>query len=201
MNWTTKPVYLTGKDIAKAQAEDDFEHPLATRIRAIGPDLVWDSISDGSKPIKPSLTINEDGPLLAGEYTIEPWPITPIDADKFNQHGNTILGWDLGNGADKTVVVSGKVIDGKIHVQEFYEGNEAEKLLKEYNNKVPTHDPYTNPNAHIYYSCDCGNILDPGTKRFAELNNAAMDNGWKVRWGHEYYEPFCPNCVKLKGIE
>jgi len=68
-------------------------------------------------------------------------------------------------------------------------------------NKVPTHDPYTNPNSHIYYSCDCGNILDPGTKRFAELNNAAMDNGWKVRWGHEYYEPFCPQCVKLKGIE
>jgi len=103
----------------------------------------------GETPIKPTLTINEDGPLgEAGDFMIE-WV----------------------------------------------------KTSKERNNKVPTHDPYTNPNAHIYYSCDCGNILDPGTKRFAELNNAAMDNGWKIRWGHEYYEPFCPQCVKLKGIE
>jgi len=120
---------------------------------------------------KPTLTINEDGPLPAGEYTIvrtesfnfkAEWPITPIGADKYT-----------------------KQLDS----------------LKSRSNKVPTHDPYINPNAHIYYSCDCGNILDPGTKRFAELNNAAMDAGWKIRWGHEYYEPFCPKCVKLKGIE
>src|SRR6267154_3048711 len=98
---------------------------------------------------KPTLTINEDGPLgKAGDFTIE---------------------WI--------------------------------KTIKERTNKVPTHDPYTNPNAHIYYICDCGNILDPGTKRFAELNNAAMEAGWKIRWGHKYYEPFCPKCVKLKGIE
>jgi len=145
----------------------------------------------GSTPIKPSLTINEDGPLgEAGDYFIE--EAAPVSAKAWN---------DLGNGADETVVVTGKIVDGKIHVQEFYKGNEAKKLLEEYNNKVPTHDPYTNPNAHIYYSCDCGNILDPGTKRFAELNNAAMDNGWKIKWGYEYYEPFCPSCVKLKGIE
>ena len=109
----------------------------------------------GSTPIKPSLTINEDGPLgEAGDFEIVEWS----------------------------------------------EGSEK-KSVKIRSNKVPTHDPYTNPNAHIYYSCDCGNILDPGTKRFAELNNAAMDNGWKIRWRHEYYEPFCPSCVKLKGIE
>src|SRR5258708_28684077 len=77
--------------------------------------------------------------------------------------------------------------------------NNAENKIR--SNKVPTHDPYTNPNAYIYYSCDCGNILDPGTKSFAQLNNAAMFSGWKIRWGHEYYEPFCPKCVKLKGIE
>src|SRR3990167_9934393 len=51
-----------------------------------------------------------------------------------------------------------------------------------YNNKMPTHDPYTNPNAQVYYECKCGAILDPGTKSFASLNNAASDKGWKVRW-------------------
>ena len=104
----------------------------------------------GSTPIKPSLTINEDGPLgEAGEFTVEP--------------------------TDKTYIP-----------------------IREYLNKVPTHDPYANPNAHIYYSCDCGNILDPGTKRFAELNNAAMNAGWKIRWGHKYYEPFCPECANKR---
>lgn len=68
--------------------------------------------------------------------------------------------------------------------------------LKEYNNKVPTHDPYTNPNAHIYYECSCGAILDPGTKSFASLNNAASENGWKVRWNKngQGYQPFCVKC-------
>jgi hypothetical protein len=121
-------------------------------------------VYDGSTPLKPTLTINEDGPLgEAGDFTIEPI-VTTVKTEPFNFKAE----WPL---------------------------------VKERTNKVPTHDPYTNPNSHIYYSCDCGNILDPGTKRFAELNNAAMDNGWKIRWGHEYYEPFCPNCVKLKGIE
>ena len=144
MNWTTKPIYQPWYNAPKELKE-------AATIR----------ISDGSEPIKPTLTINEDGPLgEAGEFTIEQ------------------ISWSEGTAK-----------------------NTVGWLTKERNNKVPTHDPYTNPNAHIYYSCDCGNILDPGTKRFAELNNAAMDNGWKIRWGHEYYEPFCPSCVKLKGIE
>lgn len=67
---------------------------------------------------------------------------------------------------------------------------------KEYHNKMPTHDPYTNPNAHIYYSCQCGAILDPGTKSFAALNNAAMNAGWKVRWGSTAYQPYCGECGK-----
>ena len=67
-------------------------------------------------------------------------------------------------------------------------------LPKEYKNKVPTHDPYTNPDSHIYYQCACGAILDPGTKSFAQLNNAAMDSGWKVRWGHEHYKAYCVEC-------
>jgi hypothetical protein len=47
--------------------------------------------------------------------------------------------------------------------------------IERHKNKVPTHDPYSNPDAHIYYQCSCGAILDPGTKSFAQLNNVAMD--------------------------
>ena len=61
-------------------------------------------------------------------------------------------------------------------------------------NKKPTHDPYTNPNAHIYYECGCGAILDPGTKSFAQLNNCASQSGWKVRWGADSYVPYCVKC-------
>ena len=70
--------------------------------------------------------------------------------------------------------------------------------IKIYNNKMPTHNPYTNPNAQLYYECKCGAILDPGTKSFAALNNAASDQGWKVRWkpNGEGYEPFCVECGK-----
>lgn len=28
----------------------------------------------------------------------------------------------------------------------------------QFKNKVPTHDPYTNPNAFLYYECDCGQV-------------------------------------------
>ena len=61
-------------------------------------------------------------------------------------------------------------------------------------NKKPTHDPYTNPNAHIYYECKCGAILDPGTKSFAQLNNCASEAGWKIRWGADSYVPYCVKC-------
>ena len=136
----------------------------------------------GETPIKPSLTINEDGPLgEAGDFTVEPY-----NSDNYG----TIVSYDPNKD-----LVSREIIASDAETVTF---KETDKVRS---NKVPTHDPYANPNAHIYYSCDCGNILDPGTKRFAELNNAAMDNGWKIRWGHEYYEPFCPQCVKLKGIE
>lgn len=71
----------------------------------------------------------------------------------------------------------------------------GEKAVKEFN-QIPTHDPYTNPNAYLYYECSCGKRLDPHTKRFAELNNAAMKAGWKIRWGAEHYVSYCVECGK-----
>lgn len=61
-------------------------------------------------------------------------------------------------------------------------------------NQTPTHDPYTNPGAYLYYECNCGQRLDPHTKRFAELNNHAMKEGWKIRWGASSYVPYCVEC-------
>lgn len=53
----------------------------------------------------------------------------------------------------------------------------------------------------LYYSCtDCPATLDPNTTRFAELNNHAMRDGWKIRWGHNGYDPFCPTCAEKRGI-
>lgn len=67
---------------------------------------------------------------------------------------------------------------------------------KVYNNLSPTHDPYTNPNAIIYYQCNCGAILDCNTKSFAALNNHASKEGWKIRWGEQSYQPYCVTCGK-----
>lgn len=72
-------------------------------------------------------------------------------------------------------------------------------LSKVRSNLSPTHDPYTNPNAQIYYSCGCGAIFDPGTKRFAELNNRASEAGWKVRFSDTGYVPYCMKCGE--GVE
>ena len=68
-------------------------------------------------------------------------------------------------------------------------------------NKIPTHDPYTNPGAFLYYQCDCGQVLDPRVKSFASLNNHASNAGWKIRWGERSYVPYCPKCAKEKEIE
>ena len=67
-------------------------------------------------------------------------------------------------------------------------------------NKIPTHDPYANLGCDIYYSCtQCGQILDPGTKSFASLNNHASITGWKIRLGEMCYQAYCIECAK--GIE
>ena len=73
--------------------------------------------------------------------------------------------------------------------------------LIERTNKIPTHDPYTNPGAFLYYECECGQVLDPKVKSFASLNNHASDSGWKIRWGAYHYIPYCPKCAKEKEIE
>lgn len=70
----------------------------------------------------------------------------------------------------------------------------AVTTIPKFKNTPPTHDPYTNPNSYIYYQCSCGEVLDPGTKSFAALNNAAMNNGWKIRWGDNHYIPYCVKC-------
>lgn len=72
----------------------------------------------------------------------------------------------------------------------------VEQIEKVYNNLSPTHDPYTNPKAIIYYQCKCGAILDCNTKSFAALNNHASAKGWKIRWGDNSYQPFCVECGK-----
>src|ERR1700752_1426799 len=72
----------------------------------------------------------------------------------------------------------------------------TEKQLNEYKNQVPTHDPYTNPNALIYFECSCGSIHDPGTKSFASLTTSAGRAGWKIRFisGKDYDTAFCEKC-------
>lgn len=72
-------------------------------------------------------------------------------------------------------------------------------VIRNFKNNKPTHDPYTNPNANIYYECGCGAILDPCTKSFAQLNNCASENGWKIRFKAEGYVPYCVECGK--GVE
>lgn len=92
----------------------------------------------------------------------------------------------------------GKSFDG-VQLAEVSKGMLGQKLSKIYNNIAPTHDPYTNPNAYIYYECSCGAILDPKTKSFAALNNCASDKGWKIRFGEHGYTPYCVKCGE--GVE
>jgi len=78
-------------------------------------------------------------------------------------------------------------------------GNKTRDAWIKSKNLKPTHDPYSNPNAHIYYECKCGAILDPKTKSFAALNNYASEKGWKIRFGEHGYTPYCVKCGE--GVE
>lgn len=94
----------------------------------------------------------------------------------------TLIGWDVGS-KDKSVKILGKT-----------DANGNLKIEKIYSNSMPTHDPYTNPDATIYYECGCGAILDPNTKSFAALNNHASEKGWKIRFTDKGYVPYCVKC-------
>jgi hypothetical protein len=99
-------------------------------------------------------------------------------------------GIDLGTGDSQTILTTfeyDKFTHSVISTEELYK------------NIPPTHDPYINPNANIYYECACGAILDPNTKSFAALNNYASEKGWKVRFGADSYVPYCVECGK--GVE
>lgn len=110
------------------------------------------------------------------------WPTSGTAINQKWQNEQAIA-MDLAKlGSDKTILT--EIKDGEI------------TRIKELNNTVPTHDSYTNPNAEIYFSCDCGQILDPGTKRFASLCKAAGDQGWKIRWGATSYVAHCVECGK-----
>lgn len=100
------------------------------------------------------------------------------------------MGW--GNSFDETPEQELAGVATHIPLSKIY----CNTPIKEYNNKVPTHDPYSNPDAHIYYQCACGQILDPGTRSFAALNNHASLVGWKVRWGASHYMAHCVECGK-----
>lgn len=106
------------------------------------------------------------------------------------------IGIDLGAGDSQTVLTTFE--NGQIK-QRIIPESELYIQEKVYNNLPPTHDPYTNPNAQIYYQCSCGAILDPGTKSFAALNNYASEKGWKIRFGEVGYTPYCVKCGE--GVE
>lgn len=147
----------------------------------------WDNLID------PAKTQRIDIKLIPEIYPTadikQPWPIeltgnNPVSVIVEPLPIPNFIGLDLGT-KDQTVAAVFK--DGVIN--------------KVYNNKMPTHDPYSNPDALIYYQCGCGAILDPHTKSFASLNNAAMNEGWKVRWNKDGsgYQPFCVECGE--GVE
>lgn len=132
---------------------------------------------------------NPDGFTAALEAS-PAWP-KPLD-------GLIVTGIDLSTKPDTLVILIGKLKEGFFDVKARYTGDEARAKIAEYDNVSPTHDPYTNPNAHVYHSCGCGSILDPQTKSFAELNSAASVVGWKVRWPNSgsCYIVYCPECGK-----
>ena len=108
-----------------------------------------------------------------------------------------LIGWDIGKGDDEPVAITGTVENGILNIDYEYRGKAAKNLIESYArviNRKPTHDPYTNPNALIYYECACGAILDPKTKSFAQLNNCASEKGWKIRFGSDGYKPYCVKC-------
>lgn len=124
-----------------------------------------------------------EGATIIDEASSVDWP-------KILKADPVLTGIDFGTGDSHAIMTTfdnGEIKHRAISNEELY------------NNLKPTHDPYTNPNAHIYYECGCGAILDPQTKSFAALNNYASDKGWKIRFTDKGYVPYCVKCGK--GVE
>lgn len=147
----------------------------------------------------PNPTTDPNGFVKALEAS-PAWP-KPVDPQR-------IENYKLSDPFPLTEDMMGKLVTKKsltygtgIILTTFKDGSIMQTMVdpSEYHNKAPTHDPYTNPDAHIYHECACGAILDPGTKSFAALNNAASYAGWKIRWGHDSYKAHCVECGK--GVE
>lgn len=113
------------------------------------------------------------------------WPSSATEVNAIWQNAQTDA-WNKLKLSGDVIVTETKIENGEITIRD---------ITKEFN-KIPTHDPYTNPGAYLYYECKCGQRLDPHIKRFAELNNAAMKAGWKIRWGANSYVPHCVECGK-----
>lgn len=105
---------------------------------------------------------------------------------KITEDGVKHIGIDLASEPSVTIYT--------VYTKDGFVNLTEEEFQNKFKNIVPTHDPYTNPNSHIYYECGCGAILDPGTKSFAQLNNHASEAGWKIRWGADSYIPYCVKC-------
>lgn len=134
---------------------------------------------------------NLDDPIpLEGEplQPKTPWPTSGTAINQIWQSAQAmerragqpeLIGWDLGNGADKTILA--KV--SKTHAT-FVE------LYKQGSNLV-------DDNAYLYFQCEvCQAIFDPVTKSFKTLNDKRHEAGWKVKWndGGQGYKVYCAKC-------
>jgi hypothetical protein len=117
---------------------------------------------------------------------------------KYSNREGYVMGWSTSWNLPAIDITEG-LVSGKMLTKTSLDADNNLKIehieaVKVHLNKVPTHDPYSNPNSHIYYECSCGSILDPGTKSFASLNNHASQVGWKIRFREVGYVPYCVKC-------
>lgn len=190
------PKSLTGKEILEAQQnQGTISWPSSTFKTEPWPEA-WVEPND----IK---SLNDHDSFTVSH---EEWSGAFKDASLYGQGfikdgkhvplSDMIIGIDIATKPDRITAIIGHMKDGGFMIDQHLEGDEARAVIEAYNNKVPTHDPYTNPDMHIYHECGCGAILDPNTKSFATLNTAASHVGWKIRWGVHTYKAYCFECGK-----
>ena len=130
-----------------------------------------------------------------------PEPITEVEKD-FAEHSATAINavWQNAQAImHEKIKAVGPNVWSKTNIENGEIKTEIISPEEMYTNLKPTHDPYTNPNAYLYYECSCGAILDPNTKSFAALNNHASEKGWKIRFTDKGYVPYCVKCGE--GVE